>query len=200
MIGVIHIFSSLLHVPTLYIYWILLTYYNCCYCHTCYSIAIVTLVIKIVAITVTATTIICRATEHLLQRDIPGAVELTTQLSRSINILWLPLYRISKLGWNTTRKDYRDPPYLWVWESSSPSSQRHADVSTITSMGAAWVTCRRNASTRRHVERRSQRPGMCRPECSRTHARWGWGPRLVFQLWDQRPSPTLAQQLTPLWV
>ena len=70
------------------------------YGHNCYKIA-----------TVTATTS-CHATKALLQRDIPGAVELTTQLSRPINILWLPLCRINKLGWNTTREDCRDPLYM----------------------------------------------------------------------------------------
>ena len=51
----------------------------------------------------------------LLQRFyIPGVVELTTQLLRLINILWLPLCRINKFCWNTTLEDCRDPLYLWV--------------------------------------------------------------------------------------
>ena len=54
------------------------------------------------------------ATDKLLRaRLFPGAAELTTQLLRLINILWLPLCRINKLG-NTTREDCCDPLYLWV--------------------------------------------------------------------------------------
>ena len=54
------------------------------------------------------------ATDKLmLARLFPGAAELTTQLLRLINILWLPLCRINKLGY-TTLEDYCDPLYLWV--------------------------------------------------------------------------------------
>jgi hypothetical protein len=39
------------------------------------------------------------ATEKLLRASLfPGAAELTTHLSRLINILWLPLCRINKFG------------------------------------------------------------------------------------------------------
>src|SRR3954468_7991912 len=44
---------------------------------------------------------------------ISGAVELTTQLSKLINTLWLPLCRINKLGY-LTREDYLDPLQLRV--------------------------------------------------------------------------------------
>ena len=53
--------------------------------------------IAVVTTIVTFATTICCATKSLLQSDIPGAVELTTQLLRTINILWLPLCRINKL-------------------------------------------------------------------------------------------------------
>ena len=38
-----------------------------------------------------------------------GAVELTTQLSKLINILWLPLCRINKLGYSYPRRLLRSP-------------------------------------------------------------------------------------------
>src|SRR5215216_2426268 len=54
------------------------------------------------------------ATDKLLRaRLFPGAAELTTQLLRLINILWLPLCRINKLGF-TSLRDCCDPLYLWV--------------------------------------------------------------------------------------
>jgi hypothetical protein len=43
----------------------------------------------------------------------PGAAELTTHLLRLINILWLPLCQIKKLGF-TSLEDCSDPLYLWV--------------------------------------------------------------------------------------
>ena len=39
----------------------------------------------------------------------PGAAELTTQLLRLINILWLPLCRINKLGYIYPRRLLRSP-------------------------------------------------------------------------------------------
>ena len=54
------------------------------------------------------------ATDKPLRASLfPGAAELTTQLSRLIFILWLPLCRINKLG-NTSLEDCCDPLYLWV--------------------------------------------------------------------------------------
>ena len=44
---------------------------------------------------------------------ISGAVELTTQLSKPVRILWLPKCRINKLGY-LAREDYLDPLQLRV--------------------------------------------------------------------------------------
>ena len=49
----------------------------------------------------------------LPSKYLSGAVELTTQLLKLINILWLPLCRINKLGY-LTREDCCDPLHLWV--------------------------------------------------------------------------------------
>ena len=49
----------------------------------------------------------------LREKSFSGVFELTTQLLRLINILWLPLCRINKLGY-TTREDCCDPLHLWV--------------------------------------------------------------------------------------
>src|SRR4051812_22205631 len=49
----------------------------------------------------------------LPSKYILGAIELTTQLSKLINILWLPLWGIYKLG-SLTREDCCDPLHLWV--------------------------------------------------------------------------------------
>jgi hypothetical protein len=54
------------------------------------------------------------ATDKLLRGSLfPGVAELTTHLLRLINILWLPLCRINKLGF-TSLEDCCDPLYLWV--------------------------------------------------------------------------------------
>src|ERR1041385_5184487 len=49
----------------------------------------------------------------LPSKHLSGAVELTTQLSKLINILWISLCRINKLGY-LTREDYLDPLQLRV--------------------------------------------------------------------------------------
>src|SRR5680860_1564893 len=50
------------------------------------------------------------ATDKLLrEKSFSGVVELTTQLLRLINILWLPLCRINKLGSNYPRRLLRSP-------------------------------------------------------------------------------------------
>ena len=55
------------------------------------------------------------ATDKLLwARLFPGAAELTTQLLRLINILWLPLCRINKLGFTSLENTAIHPLYLWV--------------------------------------------------------------------------------------
>ena len=49
-------------------------------------------------------------TDKLLRASLfPGAAELTTQLLRLINILWLPLCRINKLGYIYPRRLLRSP-------------------------------------------------------------------------------------------
>src|ERR1044071_3464270 len=72
--------------------------------------------------TITITTFITTATttvSHLpliplcKQVFILGAVELTTQLSKPVRILWLPRCRINKLGY-LAREDYLDPLQLRV--------------------------------------------------------------------------------------
>src|SRR3954464_6440555 len=63
------------------------------------------------------------ATDKLLRaRLLSGAAELTTHLLGLINILWLPLCQINKLGF-TSLENCDDPIYLWVitaayWSSS----------------------------------------------------------------------------------
>ena len=68
------------------------------------------------------TTIITTTTTSILpllliplykQALISGVVELTTQLSKPVCILWLPLCRINKLGY-LAREDYLDPLQLRV--------------------------------------------------------------------------------------
>src|SRR3954463_1526155 len=68
------------------------------------------------------TTIITTTTTSILpllliplckQALISGAVELTTQLSKPVRILWLPSCRINKLGY-LAREDYLDPLQLRV--------------------------------------------------------------------------------------
>jgi hypothetical protein len=50
------------------------------------------------------------ATDKPLRASLfPGAAELTTHLSRLINILWLPLYRINKFGFYFPRRLLRSP-------------------------------------------------------------------------------------------
>ena len=47
------------------------------------------------------------------QALISGAVDLTTQFSNTVCFLWLPKYRINKLGY-LAREDYLDPLQLRV--------------------------------------------------------------------------------------
>jgi hypothetical protein len=50
------------------------------------------------------------ATDKSLRASLfPGAAELTTHLSRVINILWLPLYRINNFGFFFPRRLLRSP-------------------------------------------------------------------------------------------
>ena len=54
------------------------------------------------------------ATDKLCRASLfAGAAELTIHLLRLINILWLHLCRINKLGF-TSLEDCCDPLYLWV--------------------------------------------------------------------------------------
>src|SRR3954471_22577689 len=46
----------------------------------------------------------CRHLSFVASKYISGAVELTTQLSKLINTLWLPLCRINKLGYSYPRR------------------------------------------------------------------------------------------------
>ena len=60
------------------------------------------------------------ATNKLLQsKYLSGAVELTTQLLKLINMLWLPLFRIYKLGYSYPRRLLRSPTLMgYQWRSS----------------------------------------------------------------------------------
>ena len=52
-------------------------------------------------------------TDKLLrEKSFSGVVELTTQLLRLINIRWLPLCRINKLGSNYPRRLLRSPTLM----------------------------------------------------------------------------------------
>ena len=66
-------------------------------------------------ITITTTTTVSQLLLIPLCKQvfISGAVELTTQLSKPVRILWLPSCRINKLGY-LTHEDYLDPPQLRV--------------------------------------------------------------------------------------
>src|SRR5215216_4083092 len=58
-------------------------------------------------------------TNKLLRaRLFSGAAELITQLLRLINILWLPLCRINKLGFTSLENTTIHPLYLWVITAS----------------------------------------------------------------------------------
>ena len=50
-----------------------------------------------------------------------GAVELKTQLLKLINILWLPLCRINKLGY-LTGEECCDPLHLWAIDTRQTGS------------------------------------------------------------------------------
>src|ERR1043165_6332455 len=71
--------------------------------------------ITIITFITTATTTISQLPLIPLcnQVFISGAVELTTQLSKPVRILWLPLCRINKLGY-LARENYLDPLQLRV--------------------------------------------------------------------------------------
>src|ERR1043165_5116440 len=66
-------------------------------------------------ITITTTTTVSQLLLIPLCKQvfISGAVELTTQLSKLVRILWLPKCRINKLGY-LAREDYLDPLQLRV--------------------------------------------------------------------------------------
>src|ERR1043165_1439372 len=69
-------------------------------------------------VTTIITTTITTVSQLLLiplckQVFISGAVELTTQLSKPVRILWLPKCQINKLGY-LAREDYLDPLQLRV--------------------------------------------------------------------------------------
>src|SRR3954471_4322003 len=71
-----------------------------------------------ITITTIITTITTTVSQLLLiplckQVFISGAIELTTQLSKPVRILWLPKCRIKKLGY-LAREDYLDPLQLRV--------------------------------------------------------------------------------------
>ena len=79
-------------------------------------------------------------TDKLLrEKSFSGVVELTTQLLRLINILWLPLCRISKLGLYCPRRLLRSPTLVghqpssqtlvqwWFWSSSRNSAGGEID-------------------------------------------------------------------------
>jgi hypothetical protein len=75
---------------------------NCsCYCHYCYYCS-----------WNYHTTVLLNTLLQIFSS--PSVVELTTKLLILANILWLPLCRINKSGWNTTRENCCDPLYLWV--------------------------------------------------------------------------------------
>ena len=79
---------------------LLLLFYFCCF--------------TIIIITTTTTTVSQLVLITLCKQVlISGAVELTTQLSKPVRILWLPLCRINKLGY-LARKDYLEPLQLRV--------------------------------------------------------------------------------------
>ena len=89
----------------------LLSYYCWCYCYSHYKTAIVTIATVIATIKLSY---YCATKYFVAEIYFSGVVELTTQLLRLISILWLPLCRINKFGWNTTLEYCCDPLYLWV--------------------------------------------------------------------------------------
>src|ERR1044072_7816683 len=94
-----------IHLPSLQCFqscWLLVVYFCCS------TITITTFI-------TTATTIVSQLPLIPLCKQvfISGAVELTTQLSKPVRILWLPKCRINKLGY-LAREDYLDPLQLRV--------------------------------------------------------------------------------------
>ena len=66
-------------------------------------------------------------TDKLLpERSFSGVVELTTQLLRLINILWLPLYRINKLGLYFPQRLLRSPTLVGHQLATSRGPRRRA--------------------------------------------------------------------------
>ena len=59
---------------------------------------------------------------------ISGAVELTTQLSKPVRILWIPKCRINKLGY-LAREDYLDPLQLRVIMTQATKEQKVQEIS-----------------------------------------------------------------------
>src|ERR1041385_6180365 len=94
-----------IHLPSLQCFlfcWLLVVYF-CCFTTT------ITTIITTTTITVSQLLLIplCK------QVFISGAVELTTQLSKHVRILYVPKCRINKLGY-LAREDYLDPLQLRV--------------------------------------------------------------------------------------
>src|SRR3954467_11306520 len=81
-------------------YWLLVIYFRC-FTFTTIITTTITTVSQLLLIP------LCK------QVFISGAVELTTQLSKPVHILWLLKCRINKLGY-LAREDYLDPLQLRV--------------------------------------------------------------------------------------
>src|ERR1041384_6999797 len=95
-----------IHLPSLQCFFLLVTscllslFYFCCSTTT--------------IITMTTTSILLLLLIPLCKQAlISGAVELTTQLSKHVLILWIPTCRINKWGY-LAREDYLDPLRLRV--------------------------------------------------------------------------------------
>ena len=72
---------------------------------------------------------------------ISGAIELTTQLSKPVRILWLPKCRINKLGY-LAREDYLDPLHLRVINTPVDQAAREAmDLLKTTILADSGVVC-----------------------------------------------------------
>src|SRR3954464_13055593 len=94
----IHPYVYRTRIPLLPLLLLLLLFHCCYYCYCCFAVATTKLLLLI---------------NFCEQEKFLGAAELTAELLRLANILWLPLCRINKLG-NTTREDCCDPLHFWV--------------------------------------------------------------------------------------
>ena len=86
-----------------------------CYCYNHYKIPKTLLLLSLLLLSLPPLSYYFATKHFAADTKFPGVVELTTQLLILENILWLPLCRINKFGFEySTLENCCDPLYLWV--------------------------------------------------------------------------------------